>query len=75
MISYTIGTKPQSENNPSLVIDNFKNYFLSHAMSVGMEDGTAQEKADELWKSIVKNRKQLGADIFFARLANGILTE
>lgn len=53
LISYTIGTKPQSENNPSLVIDNFKNYFLSHAMSVGMEDGTAQEKADELWKSIV----------------------
>lgn len=53
LISYTIGTKPQSENNPSLVIDNFKNYFLSHAMSVGMEDCTAQEKADELWKSIV----------------------
>lgn len=53
LISYTIGTKPQSENNPSLVIDNFKNYFLSHAMSEGMEDGTAQEKADELWKSIV----------------------
>lgn len=53
LISYTIGTKPQSENNPSLVIDNFKNYFLSHAMSVGMEDGTAQEKAEELWKSIV----------------------
>lgn len=53
LISYTIGTKPQSENNPSLVIDNFKNYFLSHAMSVGMEDGTAQEKANELWKSIV----------------------
>lgn len=53
LISYTIGTKPQSENNPSLVIDNFKNYFISHAMSVGMEDGTGQEKADELWKSIV----------------------
>lgn len=53
LISYTIGTKPQSENNPSLVIDNFKNYFLSHAMNVGMEDGTAQEKAEELWKSIV----------------------
>jgi putative exodeoxyribonuclease V, gamma subunit len=53
LISYTIGTKPQSENNPSLVIDNFKNYFLSHAMRVGMEDGTAQERADELWKSIV----------------------
>lgn len=53
LISYTIGTKPQSENNPSLVIDNFKNYFLSHATSVDMEDGTAQEKANELWKSIV----------------------
>lgn len=44
LISYTIGTKPQSENNPSLVIDNFKNYFLSHAMSVGMEDGHSSGK-------------------------------
>lgn len=31
IISYTAGTKPQSENNPSIVVENFKSYFISNA--------------------------------------------
>lgn len=53
LISYTVGTKPQSENNSSIVIENFKSYFLTNAREEGASDGTGWEKAEKLWKSIV----------------------
>ena len=52
ILSYTIGTKPQSENNPSIVIENFKTYFLSHARDSGKH---GWEKSLKLWDSIVSH--------------------
>lgn len=48
VISYTVGADPSSKNNPSSVVQNFKNYFLSNALA--QENG--KEKAEKLWKSI-----------------------
>lgn len=44
IISYTAGTKPQSENNPSIVIENFKSYFISNARK--------SHEAKALWDGI-----------------------
>lgn len=47
VISYCAGSKAQSDNNPSIVIENFKTYFVSHAR----RKSAAQAK--RLWESIV----------------------
>ena len=48
VISYTVGTDPVTETNPSSVVQNFKNYFLSNALTG--EKG--KDKAKELWESV-----------------------
>lgn len=60
IISYTVGTEPQADNNPSIVIENFKNYFLSHAREVARasidttkSSSYAKENVDRLWNSLV----------------------
>lgn len=58
IISYTVGTKPQADNNPSVVIENFKNYFLSHAREQDREDTDNKDsanllRAEVLWKSLI----------------------
>lgn len=49
IISYTVGTDPVTETNSSSVIQNFKNYFLSNALS----EENGKEKAKKLWDSVV----------------------
>ena len=51
VISYTVGTDPVTETNPSSVVQNFKNYFLSNALTG--ENG--KDKAKKTYGSLLKS--------------------